>query len=102
MDVIKVRRFGIAWGMTFTIIYVSSIILFLIAGHEGVVFVLNSIIHGVDFSSILRHDMAASEMTIGIVEVFVIGYLMGATIASIYNFHFVRFDNQARPMNMNM
>jgi len=39
-------------------------------------------------------------MFYGLIQIFVLGWISGASIASIYNFHFMRFDNKARPMNM--
>jgi len=44
--------------------------------------------HGIDVSPIIRMNMPIGEMFIGIIEIFILGWLIGATIASIYNFSF--------------
>ena len=67
---------------------------------ETAIAFFNSLLHGLDVTSILRTDMSAQEMTYGFAQIFVLGWLTGAGIASIYNFHFIKFDNKARPMNM--
>jgi hypothetical protein len=56
------------------------------AGREGVIFLVNSLFHGVDVTPILRTDMPVWEMFIGILETFVFSWIVGATIAAIYNF----------------
>jgi hypothetical protein len=48
----------------------------------------NSLMHGIDVTSIIRTDMPWWEMAMGLVEIFILGWLTGATIASIYNFGF--------------
>jgi len=45
----------------------------------------NSLIHGVDFGPIVRASMPPMEMVIGLFEVFILGWLLGATVASLYN-----------------
>ncbi len=42
--------------------------------------------HGVDVTSIIRMGMALWEAAIGIIEIFILGWLTGAAIAGVYNF----------------
>lgn len=44
-----------------------------------------SLVHGIDVTSLVRARMPVQEMLLGIVEVFILGWLIGASIASIYN-----------------
>lgn len=48
----------------------------------------------------MKTEMSAGEMTYGFFQIFILGWLIGASIASIYNFHFMRFDHKTRPMKM--
>jgi hypothetical protein len=45
----------------------------------------NSLTHGVDWGPIMRFEMPWYEMLIGMTEVFILGWLVGATIAALYN-----------------
>lgn len=59
-------------------------------GREGSIFFFNSLLHGIDVTSIIRTDMPWWEMVMGLVETFILGWLTGAAIAAIYNFRFDR------------
>lgn len=86
MTVINAQRFRLAFGMTFALLYIGCALLMLIAGREASIFFFNSIIHAIDVNSIIKTDMPLSEMLLGIIEMFILGWLTGATIAGIYNF----------------
>ena len=98
MGVINVKKMGLAVGLTAAFLHLGCVIVFLFTSRETAIAFFNSLLHGLDVASILRTDMSAKEMTYGFVQIFVLGWLTGASIASIYNFHFVKFDNKARPM----
>lgn len=82
---IDVGRFGLAWGATAALLYVGCIFVTAVAGKEGSIFFFNSIMHGVDIEPILRMDMPAWEMLVGVVEIFILAWLTGAAIAAVYN-----------------
>lgn len=86
MNRIDIKKFGLSWGLTGALIYMGCVLLMMAAGREGVIFLFNSLFHGMDIAPILRTDMPAWEMLIGIVETFVFSWIVGATIAAIYNF----------------
>ncbi len=86
MDVINVKRFGLAWGTTCALLYIGCATVMAIAGREGTIFLFNSMMHGVDVSTVIRMDVPILEMIFGIIQVFILGWLVGATIASIYSF----------------
>ena len=85
MGVINVKRFGFAYGSMCALLYLGCIFVMAILGKERAVIFFNSLIHGIDTSSIIRMNMPAWEMVVGIIEVFILGWLVGATIASIYS-----------------
>ena len=45
----------------------------------------NSLMHGVDVTTIMRWDMPWWETILGVIEIFVLGWLFGALIACCYN-----------------
>lgn len=85
MMILDIKRFGLAWGITGALLYAGCAFIMMTAGKDSTVFFFNSIFHGVDFSPILRTDMPFWEMILGIFETFVLSWLVGATIASLYN-----------------
>ncbi len=100
MGVINVKRFGFAVGLTFSLLHLGCVSVLLFTSKETAIAFFNSLLHGLDVTSILRTDMSAQKMTYGFVQIFVIGWLTGASIASIYNFRFMKFDNKPRDMKM--
>ena len=100
MGAINVKKMGLAVGLTLAIVHLGCVSVMLFTSHATMIAFFNSLLHGIDVTSIMRMDMSAAEMVYGFVQIFILGWLMGASIASIYNFHFIKFDNKARPMKM--
>ena len=86
MDTINIRRFGLAVGATFALLYALCMLIIMSAGRESAIAFMNSLLHGIDITSIIVTSMPIEEMLIGIIEMFIIGWLAGAMIASIYNY----------------
>jgi len=85
MKQINIKKFGLACGLTGVLLYMGCIILMLSVGHIGTVKFFNSVLHGLDVSSIIRMDTPLWEAGIGIVQTFILFWLIGACIASFYN-----------------
>lgn len=100
MGVINVKKFGLAVGLTFALLHAGCVSVLLFTSRETSIAFFNSLLHGLDVTGILRTEMSAGEMTYGFFQIFVLGWLIGASIASIYNFHFMRFDNKTRTLSM--
>jgi hypothetical protein len=86
MEAINIKRFGIAFGFTSALLYLGCVFVMWTVGKEASILFFNSLMHGIDVTSIIRTDMPWWEMAMGLVEIFILGWLTGATIASIYNF----------------
>ncbi|MBD98777.1 MAG: hypothetical protein CMO34_02955 [Verrucomicrobia bacterium] len=82
---INVRKFGLAFGLTAALLYAGCMLLMITVGHSGTVDFFNSLLHGLDVSSIIRMNVPLWEAGIGIVQTFIIGWLIGACIAGFYN-----------------
>ena len=86
MHHINIKWFGLAVGTTIAIIYIACIIVISFMSAETAVAFFNNLMHGIDGSAIIRKTPTPlSEALMGIVEWFIIGWLTGASIASIYN-----------------
>lgn len=85
MNTINPKKFGLAIGTTFATLYSACILVVMTVGKGGVVFLFNTLIHGIDVTPLIRTSMPWYNMVIGLIEIFIVGWLLGATIASIYN-----------------
>ncbi len=95
METINIKRFGAALGITFALLYIGCVFVMWTVGKETSILFFNSLMHGIDFRSIIRTEMPWWEMAMGLVEIFILGWLMGATMASIYNFGMNRQKKKA-------
>ena len=93
---INVRKMGLAVGLTAALLHLGCVSVSLFTSRETTIAFFNSLLHGLGVTSILRIDMSPQEMLYGFVQIFILGWLTGAAIASIYNFNFVKYDNKCR------
>ena len=82
---VNVKKFGFALGLTVSLIYLGCMIVMATAGQEGTIIFFNSLLHGLDTSNIIRMDVPLLEAFFGIVQSFILGWLIGACIAAFYN-----------------
>lgn len=85
MNTINVKKFGLAFGITGALLYLGCILVMIIAGREGTILFFNSLLHGLDTAPIIRMDIPWWEALIGIIQTFIISWLVGACIAGLYN-----------------
>ncbi len=85
MNRINVKNFGFATGFTGALVYLGCMIVMMTAGREGTIDFFNSLLHGLDITSIIRMDVPLLEAAMGIVQTFIIWWLIGALIAAFYN-----------------
>ena len=85
MEAIDVRRFGFASGATAALLYLGCVLVMSTVSRDTQIVFFNSLLHGVDVSSILRTSMPVWEMGMGLVETFILAWLVGASIAGLYN-----------------
>lgn len=85
MKRIEVKKLGFAFGLTAALVYLGCMLIMWTAGREGTIDFFNSLLHGLDTSSIIRMDVPMWEALLGIVQTFIIGWLAGALIAAFYN-----------------
>ena len=85
MKTLNYKKFGIATGLTATILYIACILIMTIAGKEGTIKLFNSLLHGLDVTNVARMNVPFLESLIGIVLTFILGWLIGACIGALYN-----------------
>ncbi len=85
MNSISPKKFGFAVGLTLGLLYLGCAIVMATVGHAGTVKFFNSLLHGLDVSTIIRMNVSLGEAAIGLVETVVLGWLIGACIAGFYN-----------------
>jgi len=85
METMNVKRAGLAFGCTGALLYVGCALLMMMAGSAGTVKLFNSLLHGLDVSSIVRMGVPLMESLLGLVGTFLLGWLIGACIAWTYN-----------------
>jgi hypothetical protein len=86
MSRINIRKFGLATGMTGALLYAGCILLMATVGREGTIQFFNSLLHGLDVSSVIRMNVPVGESLLGVVQTFILAWLTGACVAGIYNF----------------
>lgn len=86
METIHVKKFGMALGITLGLLYLGCVLVMAAAGKDNSVLFFNSLLHGVDVSSVIRMNVPLTEMIMGVIETVILGWLTGATVAAIYNF----------------
>ncbi|SRX55086.1 DUF5676 family membrane protein [Aequorivita sp. CIP111184] len=82
---LNIKKLGFAFGLTGAIIYLGCMIVMATAGQEGTIIFFNSLLHGLDTSNLIRMDVHLLEAFFGIVQTFILGWLIGACIAAFYN-----------------
>lgn len=86
MNSIHIRKFGMAVGSTGVLLYLGCILLMLTVGRDGTIQFFNNLLHGLDSSSIIRMNVPIAEVLMGLIQTFILGWLIGASVAGIYNF----------------
>ncbi|HPG11979.1 MAG TPA: DUF5676 family membrane protein [Chitinophagaceae bacterium] len=87
---INAKKFGLAVGLTMALLYLGCAVVMATVGHEGTVKFFNSLLHGLDVSTIVRMNVSLGEAAVGIIETFILGWLVGACIAAFYNSAIIR------------
>lgn len=85
MNTLSTRRLGQAMGGAFALAYFGCVLVMTVVPKDAAVRFFNSIMHGVNVEPIMRWDMPLWEAGLGLVEVFVLGWLFGAAVAALYN-----------------
>ncbi len=82
---INVKKLGLAFGLTAALLYLGCMLVMATVGHDNTIKFFNNLLHGLDVSSVMRTSVPLWEAGVGIIQIFILGWLTGACIGSIYN-----------------
>ena len=85
MEALSVKRLAFALGAGFALLYLGCVFVMLTVPKDVAIRFFNSILHGVDVTSIMRWEMPWWEMVVGVLQIFIVGWLFGAAAAALYN-----------------
>ncbi len=85
MSTLSVTRLGFALAMGAALSYIGCAFVMMTVPQDVAIRFFNSIMHGVDVTAIMRCDMPGWEMVVGVLEIFILGWLFGAIVAVFYN-----------------
>lgn len=86
MRTLSVTRFGFALAMASALSYVGCVFVMMTVSKDVAINFFNSLMHGVDVTPIVRWEMPWWETIVGVLEIFILGWLFGAIVAMFYNF----------------
>ena len=82
---INPKGLGLAFGLTATIFYIGCVITLAATPHDKAILFFNSLLHGIDVTSILKTSMPVSQMIFGVITTFILCWFAGAMTAVFYN-----------------
>ena len=85
MNRLNVKKLGFAFGLSGALIYLGCMIVMITAGKEGSITFFNSLLHGLDTTNIIRMDVSLLEAFFGVIQTFILWWLIGACIGAFYN-----------------
>jgi len=85
MEKINVKKMGLACGLTGALLYLGCIILMLTVGQKGTILFFNNLLHGLDTTSIIKMNVSFIDSLTGLLQTFILFWLIGASIAAFYN-----------------
>lgn len=85
MNKINVKKLGFAFGFTGALVYAGCmIVLATVSKSTGIAF-FNSLLHGLDTTNVIRMEVPLLEAFFGIIQTFILSWLIGACIGGFYN-----------------
>ena len=84
MGELKPGKIGIALGLVFAIVSLICAILVYVFPN-AMLSLANNIFHGIDITQIAQTSLSWGSVVVGIVEVFVIGFVGGWLFGVVYN-----------------
>jgi uncharacterized protein DUF5676 len=85
MNTLNIKKLSLAFGITGAGLYFGCVVLMFLAGTNGTIKIFNSLLHGLDVSSIIRMNIPLWETGIGLILTFILWGLAGACVAIVYN-----------------
>jgi hypothetical protein len=88
------RHLGLAVGGTGVLFYLGCVLTMSTVPREKAIVFFNSLLHGMDVTPVLRANVSAAEVCLGLISTFVLGWFAGALVALFYNLGFAGRRNE--------
>jgi hypothetical protein len=85
INTLSIKRLGFAFGATSALLDLGCVFVMFTVPQPAAVDFFNSLLHGWDVEPLMRWDMPGWEACVGLIEVFILGWLVGAALAIFYN-----------------
>ena len=85
MGAINVKKMGLSLGLTLVVLRVGCVIVFSLVSREQAISFFNTLLCGIDIGQILNMQTSTLSIVYGVIQIFILGWLAGALMASIYN-----------------
>ena len=82
---LNARRFGMACGVVGGVFYLGCVILMVTVGTEGLIFLANGLLHGLDVTPIIVSEVGFLKTILGLINTIVLAWLFGGLMAAVYN-----------------
>jgi hypothetical protein len=79
------RCLGLAFGATGLMFYLGCMLTMATVPQKSAVTFFNSLLHGLDVGPILKTSVPPTQVVLGLITTFVLGWFAGVLIAGIYN-----------------
>ena len=83
---LDVGTLGAAVGLAGGAFYIGCVLVMVLVEKDVLVQFLNSIVHGLDLSAVLRLDLGIWDSLLGLVNTLALGWVTGVLIGFIYNY----------------
>lgn len=85
MHYASVLRCGFALGTGTAIAYLACAVAMAVLPRSVAARFLNNLVHGVDLEPMIHWNMSLTDTLLGLVSVFILGWLFAAVVAGLYN-----------------
>lgn len=79
------QRLGLGFGATGVVFYLGCMLTMATVPRETAVVFFNSLLHGLNVEAILQTSVPTSEVALGLITTFILGWFAGVLIATFYN-----------------
>lgn len=79
------KHLGLAFGGTGVLFYLGCMLTMATVPHDAAVVFFNSLLHGLNVEPVLKPSVPPSQVALGLVTTFILGWFAGVLIAGIYN-----------------
>lgn len=80
------QRLGFALGTSGVVFYLGCMLTMATVSKDQAITFFNSLLHGLDVSTILVTSVSLGEVMLGLCSTFILGWFAGMMIAGVYNF----------------